>query len=67
VEALSIENGKVCSNYSPEYVQRTYQALQNFKQGNAVFTFPNSPVKCPGAPQKVLYLAEHFFLPFFDL
>uniref|UniRef100_A0A182PTM6 Sulfide:quinone oxidoreductase, mitochondrial n=1 Tax=Anopheles epiroticus TaxID=199890 RepID=A0A182PTM6_9DIPT len=60
LEALSIPNGKVCSNYSPKYVDRTYQALQNFRSGNAVFTFPNSPVKCPGAPQKVLYIAEHY-------
>lgn len=60
LEALSIPNGKVCSNYSPKYVDRTYQALKNFRTGNAVFTFPNSPVKCPGAPQKVLYIAEHY-------
>ncbi|XP_052889356.1 sulfide:quinone oxidoreductase, mitochondrial [Anopheles moucheti] len=61
VEALSIPNGNVCSNYSPKYVDRTFQALQKFKGGNAVFTFPNSPVKCPGAPQKILYIAEHYF------
>jgi eukaryotic sulfide quinone oxidoreductase len=60
MDALSIKNGKVCSIYSPKYAERTYQALQNFKQGNAVFTFPNSPVKCPGAPQKILYISEHY-------
>lgn len=60
VEALSIPKGKVCSNYSPKYVDRTYQALQAFKSGNAIFTYPNSAVKCPGAPQKILYLAEHY-------
>lgn len=60
VEALSIPNGKVCSNYSQKYVTRTYEALKAFKSGNAIFTFPNSPVKCPGAPQKVMYIGEHF-------
>ncbi|XP_062562129.1 sulfide:quinone oxidoreductase, mitochondrial [Armigeres subalbatus] len=60
VEALSIPKGKVCSNYSPKYVDRTYQALQAFKSGNAIFTYPNSPVKCPGAPQKILYIGEHY-------
>ncbi|XP_058821575.1 sulfide:quinone oxidoreductase, mitochondrial [Topomyia yanbarensis] len=60
VEALSIPKGKVCSNYSPKYVNRTFEALQAFKAGNAIFTFPNSPVKCPGAPQKILYIAEHY-------
>lgn len=61
VEALSIPNGKVCSNYSPKYVDRTYACLQNIQEGNAIFTFPASPVKCPGAPQKIVYIAEHYF------
>ncbi|RCN46620.1 hypothetical protein ANCCAN_07356 [Ancylostoma caninum] len=26
-----------------------------FQSGNCVFTFPNTPIKCAGAPQKVLY------------
>ncbi|XP_037933963.1 sulfide:quinone oxidoreductase, mitochondrial-like isoform X2 [Teleopsis dalmanni] len=61
VEALSIPNGKVCSIYSPKYVDRTYQCLRNIEDGNAIFTYPSSPVKCPGAPQKILYIAEHYF------
>uniref|UniRef100_A0A3Q3FG56 Sulfide:quinone oxidoreductase, mitochondrial n=1 Tax=Labrus bergylta TaxID=56723 RepID=A0A3Q3FG56_9LABR len=28
--------------------------------GNAVFTFPNTPVKCAGAPQKIMYLSDAF-------
>jgi len=60
VEALAIPKGGVCSIYSPKYVNRVYSALQNFRNGNAIFTFPNSPVKCPGAPQKICYIAEHF-------
>lgn len=60
VEALSIPDGNVCSNYSPDYVDRTFQALERFQNGNAVFSFPNSPVKCPGAPQKIMYIAEHY-------
>ncbi|TMW39331.1 hypothetical protein DOY81_015589 [Sarcophaga bullata] len=60
VEALSIPNGKVCSIYSPKYVERTYDVLRNVKKGNAIFTFPNSPVKCAGAPQKIVYIAEHY-------
>lgn len=60
VQALSISNGKVCSNYHPKYVNRTFEALQNFKSGDAIFTFPNSPVKCPGAPQKICYIAEDY-------
>ncbi|KAK2177313.1 hypothetical protein NP493_606g03039 [Ridgeia piscesae] len=51
----------VCSNYHPKYVQKTFPAMQAFKEGNAIFTFPNTPIKCAGAPQKVLYLAEDYF------
>ena len=61
VNALEIDKGPVCSIYSPKYVNRTYEALQQFKSGNAIFTFPNSPIKCPGAPQKICYIAEEFF------
>lgn len=60
VEALAIPKGAVCSIYSPQYVNRTYQALETFRSGNAIFTFPNSTVKCPGAPQKICYIAEHY-------
>ncbi|XP_063697012.1 sulfide:quinone oxidoreductase, mitochondrial [Culicoides brevitarsis] len=60
LEALSEPNGPVCSNYSPKYVDRTFAAFKNFKEGNAVFTFPNSPLKCPGAPQKVMYLFDEY-------
>lgn len=60
VEALAIPKGAVCSTYSPKYVNRVYEAMENFKNGNAIFTFPNSPVKCPGAPQKICYIFEHF-------
>lgn len=59
-EALAIPKGAVCSTYSPKYVNRVYEAMENFKSGNAIFTFPNSPVKCPGAPQKILYIFEHY-------
>lgn len=55
-----MKNG-VCSNYSVDYVNLTYKALQDFESGNAIFTFPNTPVKCPGAPQKICYITEHYF------
>lgn len=60
LKALSTPNGNVCSNYSPMYVERTYEALKRFQEGVALFTFPESPIKCPGAPQKILYIAEHY-------
>ena len=55
-EALG--NGGVCSNYAREHVQYTWQCIQGFQGGNAVFTCPPMPIKCPGAPQKIAYLAD---------
>jgi hypothetical protein len=51
----------VCSNYSSSTVEKTWTDLQQFKGGNAIFTFPNTPVKCAGAPQKIMYLADDHF------
>lgn len=55
----SLDKGLVCSNYTdPEH---TWEVLRDFKGGNAVFTQPGTPIKCGGAPQKIMYLAEHYF------
>ncbi|XP_001367951.2 sulfide:quinone oxidoreductase, mitochondrial [Monodelphis domestica] len=52
---------KIGSNYSSKTVEKTWKALQDFKEGNAIFTFPNTPIKCAGAPQKIMYLSEAYF------
>ncbi len=59
-EALE-QDDKVCSIYGPKYVAKVYPAMKNIKEGNAIFTFPKMPIKCPGAPQKIMYLAEEYF------
>ena len=59
VETLG-KNG-VCSNYSKEHVESTWEAMKAVKEGKAIFTFPSTPIKCAGAPQKVMYLAEETF------
>ncbi|HMV68123.1 MAG TPA: FAD/NAD(P)-binding oxidoreductase [Myxococcota bacterium] len=51
------KNG-VCSNYLYATVDSTWETLRTFKGGNAIFTFPNTPIKCAGAPQKIMYLAD---------
>lgn len=58
-EALGMEG--IGCNYSIHTVTDTFKAIKNFKGGNALFTLPNSPVKCQGAPQKIMYLAEEYF------
>jgi len=51
----------VCSNYSFETVNLTRDAIRSFKGGDAVFTHPATPIKCGGAPQKIMYLADDAF------
>ena len=51
----------ICSNYSYETVGYTWECIKSFRGGNAVFTQPNTPIKCGGAPQKIMYLAEDHF------
>ena len=61
VEGLSeaIDNGVVCSNYTDP--RHTWKVIKNFKGGTALFTQPTTPIKCGGAPQKIMYLAEDYF------
>lgn len=55
----AMDKGVVCSNYTdPEH---TWKVLKNFKGGTALFTQPATPIKCGGAPQKIMYLAESYF------
>ncbi|WP_019499139.1 FAD/NAD(P)-binding oxidoreductase [Pseudanabaena sp. PCC 6802] len=63
IEGLPESLGKngVCSNYSKDTVERTWDFIKDFKGGTAIFTFPSTPIKCAGAPQKIMYLAENFF------
>jgi sulfide:quinone oxidoreductase len=60
IKGLEGNMGKdgICSNYSYEHVESTWRFLRDFKGGNAVFTFPSTPIKCAGAPQKIMYLAD---------
>ncbi len=52
---------RVCSNYSYDFVGYTWDCIKSFEGGTAIFTHPNTPIKCGGAPQKIAYLAEDYF------
>ena len=54
------KNG-VCSNYSFEQAPYTWECIKNLKGGKALFTNPNTPVKCGGAPHKIMWLAADYF------
>jgi sulfide:quinone oxidoreductase len=51
----------VCSNYASQTAPYTWKAIKHFQCGTAVFTLPDTPVKCAGAAQKVMYLADDYF------
>ena len=41
--------------------ESTWANIRDLRQGDALFTFPPPPIKCAGAPQKIMYLAEDHF------
>jgi len=47
--------------YTLEGAYKTSLMREAFKGGNAIFTCPKLPIKCGGAPQKILYLSEETF------
>ena len=49
----------VCSNYRYDLVEYTWECIQGLQGGNAVSTCPATPIKCAGAPQKIMWLTEH--------
>ncbi|MCF6204935.1 MAG: NAD(P)/FAD-dependent oxidoreductase [Methylococcaceae bacterium] len=59
VETLG-KNG-VCTNYSVDIVEYTWECIQKTESGTALFTQPPMPIKCAGAPQKIMYLAADRF------
>lgn len=54
------KNG-LCSIYQYEDAEKTAEMIQNFQGGKAIFVMPPVPIKCAGAPQKIMYLADEIF------
>lgn len=48
----------VCSIYDYREAEKTWAMIEAFEGGEAIFTSPSTPVKCGGAPQKIMYMAE---------
>jgi sulfide:quinone oxidoreductase len=62
IEGLTETLGRngVCSNYRADTAEYTWQLVKGFRGGTALFTQPMMPIKCAGAPQKIMYLmADH--------
>jgi len=63
VPGLSKSVGRegLCSNYAYDQCEKTWDTIREFKGGVALFTMPPPPIKCAGAPQKIMYLADDWF------
>lgn len=59
VEAL--ETDSVSSNYRLDLAPKTWRMIDGFRGGVALFSNPGTPIKCAGAPQKIMYLAADTF------
>jgi len=63
IDGLAQTLGKngVTTNYQFHLAPYTWQLIRNMNEGEAIFTQPQMPIKCAGAPQKVMYLACDFW------
>ena len=57
----TLGKNNVCSNYSPDTVEYTWECINSLESGTALFTQPPMPIKCAGAPQKIMYLETDGF------
>ncbi|BAF71007.1 NAD(P)/FAD-dependent oxidoreductase [Sulfurovum sp. NBC37-1] len=55
----------ICSIYTAKGATKTWEQMQKYiaqaksgKKTNFVFTHPNTPIKCGGAPKKIMYLTN---------
>jgi len=57
----AVGSGSVSTNYTYDNAAQTWDLIRNFKGGTALFHMPGTPIKCPGAPQKIMYLSADYF------
>jgi sulfide:quinone oxidoreductase len=57
----AIGKNNVSCNYDFNSAPYTWEMIKNFKGGTAIFTNPTSPIKCGGAPHKIMYLAVDYW------
>lgn len=62
VDSLEDPSAPVGSIYRFDYAVKMNKIINSFKGGKAVFHIPPQPIKCAGAPQKIMYLAKDKFI-----
>lgn len=61
LESVGKPGTGIVSNYSYETVESTWETIKALKTGTAIFTHPSTPIKCGGAPMKIMFLAEDYW------
>jgi len=63
IEGLEGRVGRdgIHTNYEYDQAPRTWEAIKSFDGGTALFHMPAPPIKCAGAPQKIMYMADDHF------
>ncbi|MCO5314660.1 MAG: NAD(P)/FAD-dependent oxidoreductase [Solirubrobacterales bacterium] len=63
IEGLEGRVGRdgIVSNYAYDQCEQTWETIRNFEGGTALFHMPAPPIKCAGAPQKIMYMADDTF------
>ncbi len=57
----SVGKDGVSSVYDYDLAPKTWEFMKDLRGGTAVFMMPAGAIKCPGAPQKIAYLASHWW------
>jgi sulfide:quinone oxidoreductase len=60
-EALEDPNSPVATIYDYRYAPKAFELVKNMNSGKALFAMVSGPVKCGGAPVKMLLLSEDFW------
>ncbi len=55
-ELLEDPYSKVCSIYNYNFSFKTARLAERYQGGKAIFTEPKLPIKCAGAPVKIVFL-----------
>lgn len=64
--AETLGRNGISTNYGYDLAPKTWEFIQQTKEGVALFTMPNTAepgytIKCGGAPQKIAYMAADYF------
>jgi sulfide:quinone oxidoreductase len=57
----AIGHDGVYSNYRADLAEAMWEGVRTLRGGVALFTAPDGPIKCGGAPQKIAYLASDWW------